>query len=630
MSYDTALVLVDEGTKWRGQCKVLAHWVRLDVSENQVSIPSEVEKSVSSIKSDFLAWVYSIGRYKVGQKTLVSLLKIFDNFSFWWLTAIAFKSPFYSDAIFQVFKLRALEKVYFENNCRGLVYCGRNRSLHKTLQAWCYASGHFYVNESVFKGGGGVEAFSVRGVFEKLPNWLQAFLYLLRKWLLHLRHLGTTDPDLIKKVDGKPQVTIVTYFPNIDQQKTGQGRFWSRYWENLHCYLDELPVSINWVWRCFNSEEVSFKEAVSLRDACNKTSPDKYRHFFIEEFLTPKVFIKALKLYFKVYSKGRCLGGIQSAFCFPDSKLNFYPMLEKDWKSSLFGVLAIEGALQVALFDSMAKTLPTQVWSLIGWENQSWESAFISAWRRYQQGSKVYACQHALVRALDLRMFNDPRTYQGSNLEVPPLPDNLGVVSSGGLSQLRDSGYPLSRLVRVEALRYFWLKGKYKSKIKESVNSGLTLLVLPGGASYEEARVQLRLLNEVAEADGLRSYSNIIIKSHPGLPLEDILGEIKPKFNFSVARAPLSEILMTADVMFCSNTTGVSLEAAYLGVPVIIMAPTNSLNQNPVFGMQEVRFVDNGNVLAEQLISPPRPLEIGEDYFFLDENLSSWKNLLKV
>ena len=109
----------------------------MNSSPHQESIPQKAEEQALSIKKEYLAWVYDLGQYKIKGQTLISFLKIFDNFSFWWMTKIAAKSPFLSPCIFQVFKLRALEKLYFEKECKGVVYCGNNLDLHEIFKKWC-------------------------------------------------------------------------------------------------------------------------------------------------------------------------------------------------------------------------------------------------------------------------------------------------------------------------------------------------------------------------------------------------------------------------------------------------------------------------------------------------------------
>ena len=231
-------------------------------------------------------------------------------------------------------------------------------------------------------------------------------------------------------------------------EKAREGRFYSRYWENLHQLLDDLPYVINWVWLYSKSDQVKYKDAVSLRDKCNQHSPGKDRHFMLEEFLTPGILIKCIKYYLKLYSKGLRLKEIQRAFSFSGSKLNFFPILKHDWNSSLFGKDAIEGFIYSFLFDSMAKVLPADPWGLFLWENQPLELALISAWRRNQTKTKILAHQHAIFKPIDLRGLYEARVFETRETEKPPIADKLGLNCHDAYSLLKGSHYPIERIAK--------------------------------------------------------------------------------------------------------------------------------------------------------------------------------------
>jgi surface carbohydrate biosynthesis protein (TIGR04326 family) len=104
------------------------------------------------------------------------------------------------------------------------------------------------------------------------------------------------------------------------------------------------------------------------------------------------------------------------------------------------------------------------------------------------------------------------------------------------------------------------------------------------------------------------------------------LKELKPDFKFTIDTRPIIELMESADVVYCSNSTSASLDAAWLGVPLIILAALDSMNLNPLFGFPRQSFVKDcaGLILA---LENPQTMEMPEDYFFLDEDLHSWKKL---
>ena len=625
MQANSSMVLLDEGGQWNEDARVVAHWAELNVPPDQESIPQKVEEQALLIKNDYLAWVYDLGRYKVDGQTLISYLQFFENLSFWWMTKVAAKSPFLSPGIYQVFKLRALEKLYLEIGCEGLIYCGNNKTLHQIFQDWCQKLGHPYKQISGKRCIDKSERTGIKKLVFSLPFWLQAFLYLVRGWLMGCRHIRPSGINK-KPIADKNQVTIVTFFPTIDLGKAKEGRFYSHYWENFHQLLDDLPCAVNWVWMYSESEQVNFKDTVSLRDKCNQHSPGKYRHFMLEEFFTPKILIKCVKYYLKFYAKGLHLKEIKRAFCFPDSKLNFFPMLRHDWNSSLFGKDAIEGIVYSFLFDAMTKVLPADPWGLFLLENQPHELALISAWKRNQKKTRILAHQHATLRALDLRLFYDARIFQTIETEKPPMADKLGLNGPSAYSLLKESQYPIERIAKIEALRYMNLAGRYDSEKKEEAISDRTLLVLTGRIVHE-TRFQLRLLHEAACQNGLAAYKKVIIKNHHDLPADKFLKILKPRFQFTLTSQSLSELWPISDVVYCSNSTTASIEAGYLGLPVIMVGPENYMNLNPLYSFPGVNFVTNSKMLCEELKNPTE-IHIPEDYFYLDDKLALWKKLL--
>ena len=626
MQENSSMILLDEDVQWDGDGKVIAHWTQLDFSPGQESIPQKVEEQALSIKKEYLAWVYDLGKYKVEGQTLISFLKIFDNFSFWWLTRIAAKSPLRSSCIYPVFKLRVLEKLYVENGCQGLIYCGHEKDLNEVLKKWCEELGHPYRRFSGKSCASKSQLDGIRGWFLKFPYLIQAMAYLIRKWFAQFRYLKQRGTSKAIHPQEDDQVTLVTYFPNIDLEKAESGRFWSHYWGNLHELLDDLPCRVNWVWLYSNSAQLSYRDSVSLRDRCNSTSPDKYQHFLAEEFLSNEAFFKSLKLYLKIFSKGLLLGEVRKAFCFPGSKLNFFPMMKYDWKSSFFGKDAIEGVLSAVIFDSIAKNLPATPWGVFNWENQPWELSLVAAWKRHQSHTKIYAYQHSIILSQDLRPFLDSRVYEQGGVEAFPLPDKLALNSPLWEPLMKEFNFPEEKITPVEALRYSYLRGSYEKEKKDIKSSGRVLLVVTGFDRFETQK-QLSLLIKADKIDGLKKYEKVTFKPHPDFPVDEILTALKPNFNFTVASQPLKELWSIADVAYCANSTSGSIEAAYLGIPLIIVGPANNLNLNPLCGFSSIQFVTDPNGLCEELNDPHR-INIPKHYFNLDENLILWKNLL--
>jgi surface carbohydrate biosynthesis protein (TIGR04326 family) len=622
----SSLILLDRVVDNKNDTGVIVSWSDMVVPPEIMSLPVKTEEQAVNLKEEYLRWIYDLGNAEVEGQSLVSYLKIFDNLSFWWLTSVAEKSPFLSGSIFQTFKLRTLEKVYSANHCQGLVYRGNNGRLHSTLKAWSQELGHSYEwnpsspDRSVDSSNG----FG-RNLLRRLPHFFQGIAWFIKKWFERWQHVifvgsSTGSPG------SSPRPTIVTFFPNVYMDQGGSSNFRSKYWEKLHDYFDLEKLPIDWVWFYFGSKDFSFKETIKFKERCNRESENGQRYFLLEEFLSCNNLFRSFVLFLKLRKKARRINHLNKLFCFSGSKINFYPIMEDDWNHSLFGIGAIEKIVWAIMFDAMAQNLPVSPWGLYTWENQTWERALISALRRHRPKSKVIGYEHSSVRLMDLRLFSDPRTYKGRGVEEFPVPDMLGINSSMGLKWMRKSDYPPQKTTRIEALRYFHLYAKYGYFRKPTVSSGRKLLMV-AGIIPEEVRFQIQLLKQADEEGGLKKYDEIWIKPHPGLHLDSILKDLKPKFKFTMATHAIIDLIGKADAVYCSNSTGASLEAAWLGVPLIILAANNSMNLNPLFGVPGQSFVKDCAGLLSALENP-KPIEIPEDYFYLDENLKSWKKIL--
>ena len=605
---------------------VFVSWSDMVVSPGIISLPAKTEERGVDLKGEFLRWLHELGKAEVDGQSLVSHLTIFDNLSFWWLTSVAGKSPFLCESIFQVFKLRTLEKIYTDKYCQGLIYHGNNEPLHSILKAWSRDLGHAYkwVPSSTKSSVRSNDSFG-RKIILKLPYLLQGIAWLIKKWFDRWRHVSPVQQG-VEESDQTSRPTIVTFFPNVHMDQVSKGNFRSKYWERLHDYLEAKKLPVDWVWFYFESKDLSFKDSVKLKDECNRNSKNNQKYFLLEEFLSCGGLWKSFVLFLKLRRKTHGLHDLRKAFLLPGSKINFFPIMEDDWNHSLFGIGAIEKILWANMFDAMAQKLPASPWGLYTWENQTWERSLVSAWKMRRPDSKIIGYEHSSVRLMDLRLFSDPKTYEGNGIEEFPAPDMLGINSSKGLEWIRESGYPSHKTTRIEALRYFHLTGKYGCFRKPITPTGRKLLMI-AGILPEEARFQIQLLEQADEQGGLEQYDQVWIKPHPGLTLDPILKDLKPNFKFNIVTRPIIELMEKTDVVYCANSTGASLEAAWLGVPLIIIAAMDSMNLNPLFGFPGQSFIKDCAGLLSALENP-KSVEMPKDYFFLDENLKSWGEIL--
>jgi surface carbohydrate biosynthesis protein (TIGR04326 family) len=613
-SIATRLVVMDGNTPSVPGGRCVAFWRSLDVPSGAVSVPGLVEQSATGLRDEYTRWVHDLGATRVRGRSVRSHLAFWPDFSFWWMTLIAEKGPLKSDAIHRVFKMRALEQLHTRRDCHGILYVGNDLAVHRTLRNWARALDEPYERR---RAATPRETVPFR---RRLPFLVQAAGYLAAKWWSRYR-IARRRRSAIEGLASK--LTAITYFPNVDLERTSRGRFWSRYWEALHDLFDEVPNPVVWLWLYVDSEQIPYRDAVSLRDRCNRAAPAKYRHVLIDEFGSAAVILRALVTFAKSCAAAVWLRGIARSFHFPESAVNFFPLMSHDWRSSLCGITAIDGALNIALFDAAARSLGTSALTLYIWENQSWEHAAIAAWRRAANG-RLIGVQHATLPPLDLRAAIDPRETEAPGNERRPLPDCIAVNGNGARAFLSSVGLPAERLIVTEALRYGYLAAT------PTAAEGMpqTLLVATG-FRRAEARRQLALLNSAASLGALVGYTRVIVKPHPLCAVEPLIADVGLIWPHEIVKQPLASMWPVATTAFVANSTSAVAEALSLRIPTAVCAPDDGMNLSPAFGVPGVPMVATGEALAA-FLRAPSAAAWPVDYLVIDPRLPRWRALLSV
>ena len=583
-----------------------------------------------SIRQEYLRWVSDLGRTHTNGRSVCEWLHLEGNLSFWWMTLIAEKEPIKSRGIFDVFKLRVLETMMRQHGCTHLIYAGPDSRLDEIFGNWAKsAPGRRYQRWHRVSLGRSNESLLRRVRKRVVPHGIEAIGYLLSKIWLRSR-CPPVDRRTLPRPRFESEVTITAFFPNIDLSLAKQGRFWSRYWEGLHPMLDELPVTVNWLWTYAPSPESSFAEAVKFRDRCNASDPAKYRQFIYEEFISTGTVLKALRLYAELRRRGRCLVGreVQAAFRFDKDGFQFYPLLRSDWLSSLRGVVAMQSVLHVAVAEAVANQLPARPWALFVWENQPFELALVAAWRRLRRFT--IGAQHSALRRLELRSFADLSEYtEAGRPDGRPMADVLAANGSGAESLLREAGYPANRLTITEALRYTNLPVHPRQTVPPETGA---LLVITGYRATEVS-FQLSILLTAAQKGLLQPFPRIVVKPHPMAPVATIvefeglkraLGD-----RLEISNRSLGELWPGAARVFAANSTSSAIEAIYEGLPVAVCGANDEMNLSPLFGDPRVPMIGDCEALADFLRQPTIPREFG-NYFTIDPGLPRWRALLNL
>lgn len=614
---------------------VLDAW---DVPEDAVSMPAHLSRRLKAFRARHAAWAYEMGNLPTPEGKLCDVLKQGSSLSAWWCSLLYERHPKVTPALYTLHLLEAVEDWLKENACAeneagdgsGVVLevHGLSQIGCGMLEAMCQAYGWSYVQGTVVEKD---RPSRLRALYEAAPPFLRALARLAHWLLLVKRHLPKTTLERADHAAGTTG-TIATYFPNIDVAKANEGIFRSRYWESLHDVLaqDDAPP-VRWLFVRFPSPQASLARCVSWARGFAQRKAGGVSFNYLEEFLGAKDMAKAFWRFVRLSrASARIEKPVSEAFRHEGSKLGFWPLLRGDYIESFRGWRGLERCLQEAGIRNYLEEVGPQRFVSFPLENCPWERMLVHHAHELHVGP-VYGAQHSTIRPTDFRYFDDGRTWDSAETESFQ-PDAIAGNGESACTQWREAQVPDSRLTKVEALRYLYLAdlaGRERDSGENAAGktgfSNTVLLVTSFFA--DETRAHIELFAQCVK-EGALSVDRCRIKPHPYYPVDELLKEFlgdarKPE----VVTTPLPGELAARPVVWASNSTTAALEAALMGLPVLVMQPAGDFDLCP---LQDVEGLPRTHDVASvrQALERPSPIRVPDGYLCLEKDLLRWRRLL--
>ena len=180
-------------------------------------------------------------------------------------------------------------------------------------------------------------------------------------------------------------------------------------------------------------------------------------------------------------------------------------------------------------------------------------------------------------------------------------------------------GYPESEMMDAPALRFHSFKGKANSLRKEIEKNDRTLLVVLGCFPIEN-EFMLSLLEQSFILENLKnSIGRVVFRPHPFYPSSNLINQINWDIPYEIAEGKMIDLMEGCDFVFSTFSTSSVVEAAWLGLPLIICGASTELNCCPLLGVEEVPFVRSAEELGI-LLRNPKVIEIPNDFLFIDKD----------
>jgi surface carbohydrate biosynthesis protein (TIGR04326 family) len=616
------LTIWDSPTPYSEEFGVVYSWNGYTENDSIRSVMRYVETHGDRLRHKYLAWVHYLGECEINNQRLIDQLSIEEGLSYWWMTLFVEKS-IYKSPITDAIRLLALEEIILNQRPDKFRLISSNQDLHETVRDLCKSLSIKY--EWIKISDKSKLKYDLKNIYSKLPHIVRAIISLIR-------YVGEgwtwRRAEKSRWFGGDQSLFFCSYFINLDKELCSSGKFYSHHWGELQKLLHKSGYQTNWLQHYLQSSVVPDKSfAMKWMQSFNIKPNDEGFHAFLDTYFTSDVLVRVLKRWKRLIYINWRIRNTKQFFQLPGSQLSFWPLMKKDWQASMIGSVAIRNLLWLELFDKAMSDLPYQKTGLYLCENQAWERALIYSWRKHGHGHLI-AVAHSTVRFWDLRYFSDPRTIRSSDPNPLPQADTIALNGKAAMDAFINNGYPAEVLVKCEALRYGYLNNTH-SRLLLKKEKGESIKVLIVGDNTSSATIKMLKLLELAIINESFQF-NFSIKPHPNyfVITADYLS-----LNLKVVTNPLGEILHNYDVAYASNMTSAAVDVYLAGLPLVVMLDENELNFSPLRGHLGVCFVSTAVELAEALQNKAFEETIDPDqseFFYLDPELSRWKQLLKL
>ena len=594
-------------------------WQGYSTNDNFFSIPGYIEEHADDLRAKYLAFVHDLGETNLKGKKIVEHLDIGDDFSLWWMTTLAEKSPFKSPKIYDCVRLIALEEILLLKKPSELFLNSADRNLISATRQLCKLlkitfSWKAAATKTKIK-------WSVRHLFKNMPHTLQGLILLI--WhIFSRRHLLKFEKP--KWYSNQSAIFIFSYFIHLEPEVLKRNRFHSNQWERLPKIINDSGLNINWGHHFFRSSVVANdKLGMDYLNKLNSESSINGVHAFLDSYISIGIIVKVLKRWIWLHAIAFRLRKLRFHFYPSKSAAWLWPFLRSDWFSSMIGQTSIANCLMIELFDIMMRDLPPQKNGLFLCENQGWERVFLHYWRKNGHG-KVIGVQHATVPFWHLYYLDDTRTIKSKEKCKMPLPDQVAVNGPMAWDEFIACGYRDDQLVKVEAVRYLNIR---ESQTESKGREGEVNVLILGDMIFESSHKLLSLLESVVEL--LPCNFNFTYKAHPGLNV-DLLNY--PGIKIKQTSTKLNKILKDFDIALAAHSTSAAVDALLAGLPVIIGLDGKDFNLSPLRGSPNVSFVCTSEEMISALTrkSTVNNNSLEQNLFWLDSDLHRWKHVLST
>ncbi len=592
-------------------------WKSHEKETEKLSITKYIETNGIEIRNSYSNFIHNLSHQKIGKKKIYNYFSFNNHFNLWWMSLLYEKNFYKSKHISDCIKIIGLERIIkeFKPHTVSLI-CSSSKARKCIIELFKQSDVILKINiENKSKRFSNLKFSKI--IKKNIPYYLQGFLFLFSYYLNSLSLKKLKKPSWNKS---SSSIFLFSYFTHLKFNKQNESVIESSQWEDVIGLIRKKRKEINWLhFDGMTKDNYKKKKFFSLSPNSRQFNDFNEQHFFLESYLNILILIKIFFIYSFLYAKYLIFKPKKNIFLVKNSKINLYPLLIDDWHESFSGIILMQNIIWITLFDLAMKDIPKSKFGLFPQENQSWERAFIASWRKYQKG-KLIGYAHSDIRFWDTKYVENEEIFKNDSLHFP-YSDALAINSQRAYENLISFKFPQSKILKVEAVRYFRAI-ENKNNINKNVNAFKKLLIV---GDYQ-FRHNYKLLDDIFSLNLNPKDYNFTFKSHPGFPID--ISRYK-SFGLKETNEPLEDILKDYDIIVAVDATAASIEAVLMNKFTIVYYDSAYLNYSPLRNSNSVSFVSHKYELGECIKNyDPKVKRDNSDLLYYNKDLKLWRNVI--
>ena len=572
----------------------------VQLEDIEIDLFEYIDENSDYLKKEYLNIVLNIGNLKIKNQKFKHLLE-YNGHSLWEMSLINEKNIYKNNYVFKTIKYLALKKILNENLNKKTTINFLEGDLANILRK------QFRSSKVVFQKSDLSLVDKIKCIIRKSS----AYNYILFFYFF-VKNCNFTKKSKINFQ--KKKIILFSYFTHYDTGKFFDGIFNPKQWSHL---WGIIKPNSNFVQLFIPSKNFSFFFQVK-NFLLKRKIKDLDEKNFINNFIFFQYY-KKVRVDFKKFKKKIGFFQIDEVFKI-NREFEFFYLINKElFISSFSGHILLQNLLWIRVFDDLMSEMPKHSWGIFLYENQPWEKALITSWRKFNHGYLI-GYSHTTINYWHLNYFNDPNYNLSEEFEKFN-PDFIAVSSEISKNFLLSQSINPKKILEVEALRYLWIADKKKQYNKKKKRKILFLGDYKGTINQK----LIVILNQL-KSNLFNSGFEITFKPHPATSVKNLDKDIIQTSE------DLEYLVNKFEYVVSSNTTSAIIEVLSCGLKTFLFKDKNNFDLSPlkntILDNKTNSFYTKEDLLNKIKINKNNFDSI--DYYYLNKDLIRWKKILEI